>query len=334
MPITDYYVASDAMGSVTAILDEDGNVIERRSYDAFGEMTCMAPDGTQVTESPTGVDVGFQGQIRDDVTGLYQMGFRWHNPALGRWVNRDYLSVNAGGDIYRYCGNRPNSSTDYYGLKELFNDGWGKEEYTHNRKPKHVKHNKSQPIKTDQKGKILPYQSTRLRKTCLKKCPEKLGPRDERYKTALDDPLAWIHDLIAEDILSSPFQFSPILPSPIYVNTSTGEFHWYGNYGGPGWTNGAIDSGSFLPFEDVGGGSAPPPIDAQDHCYYYHDIDHKLCATRSCTQQALNDCIAEADAALSLCLLESLFSIGEKGRKRALFSSFVFWASAVKHHYQ
>jgi hypothetical protein len=45
MRITDYYVASDAMGSVTAILDEDGNLLERRSYDAFGAMTCMAPDG-------------------------------------------------------------------------------------------------------------------------------------------------------------------------------------------------------------------------------------------------------------------------------------------------
>jgi len=65
MPETDYYLASDAMGSVTAILDEDGNVLERHSYDAFEEMTRMPPDGTPVTESPTGVDVGFQAQIHE-----------------------------------------------------------------------------------------------------------------------------------------------------------------------------------------------------------------------------------------------------------------------------
>jgi hypothetical protein len=36
MTVTRYYVTSDAMGSATAILDEDGNVLERRSYEAFG----------------------------------------------------------------------------------------------------------------------------------------------------------------------------------------------------------------------------------------------------------------------------------------------------------
>ena len=45
------------MGSITAILDDEGNVLERRTYDVFGKMTCMAPDGTPVMESPTEVDV-------------------------------------------------------------------------------------------------------------------------------------------------------------------------------------------------------------------------------------------------------------------------------------
>ena len=116
MPITDYYVASDAMGSVTAILDEDGNVIERRSYDAFGEMTCMAPDGTQVTESPTGVDVGFQGQIRDADTGLYQMGYRWYTPSLGRWLSRDPIKLNGGNNLLMFANNSPSITKDAWGL--------------------------------------------------------------------------------------------------------------------------------------------------------------------------------------------------------------------------
>ena len=49
MPTADYYVTSDAMGSATAILDEDGNVLERRTYDAFGEMTCLAVSYTHLT---------------------------------------------------------------------------------------------------------------------------------------------------------------------------------------------------------------------------------------------------------------------------------------------
>jgi len=117
MPITNYYVASDAMGSTTAILDEEGNVLERRSYDAFGEMNCMAPDGTTVATSPTEVDVGFQGQARDDVTKLYQMGFRWYIPTLGRWTTPDPAGLNGGPDSYAGFKNSPNIHTDYFGLE-------------------------------------------------------------------------------------------------------------------------------------------------------------------------------------------------------------------------
>ena len=116
MPITDYYVASDGMGSVTAILDEDGNVLERRTYDAFGEMTCMEPDGTPVTESPTGVDVAFHGQIRDDVTSLYQMGYRWYSPVLGRWISRDPIGLNGGVNLQSFVANTPISESDPSGL--------------------------------------------------------------------------------------------------------------------------------------------------------------------------------------------------------------------------
>jgi RHS repeat-associated protein len=118
MPIKHYYVASDGMGSVTAILDEDGNVLERRTYDAFGEMACMTPDGTPVAESPTGVDVGFQGQIRDEVTGLYQMGYRWYNPALGRWLSRDPIGLRGGVNELIRTGNNPLELADPFGLKE------------------------------------------------------------------------------------------------------------------------------------------------------------------------------------------------------------------------
>jgi len=116
MTITDYYVATDAMGSVTAILDDEGNVIERRSYDAFGEMTCMTPDGTPVAESPTSVDVGFQGQISDKVTGLYQMGYRWYNPVLGRWLSPDPIKLVGGSNLMKSFNNNPCSDDDYSGL--------------------------------------------------------------------------------------------------------------------------------------------------------------------------------------------------------------------------
>ena len=116
MTITDYYVATDAMGSVTAILDDEGNVLERRSYDAFGEMTYMVPNGTPVAESPTGVDVGFQGQVRDEVTGLYQMGYRWYNCSTGRWLNPDPVKLKGGHNQFMFTSNNPVRIMDPYGL--------------------------------------------------------------------------------------------------------------------------------------------------------------------------------------------------------------------------
>ncbi|MEY3829540.1 MAG: hypothetical protein RL636_1241 [Verrucomicrobiota bacterium] len=115
MPKKSYYVASDAMGNATAILDENGNVLERRRYEAFGVMTCMTPDGTPLATSPTVVDVGFQGQICDEVTGLYQMGFRWYNPALGRWLSRDNIGLFGGPNCTSFAKNNPTLYADIYG---------------------------------------------------------------------------------------------------------------------------------------------------------------------------------------------------------------------------
>jgi RHS repeat-associated protein len=116
MTITNYYVASDAMGSTTSILDEEGTVLERRSYDAFGEMNCMTPDGTTVAISPTGVDLSFQGQIRDDFTGVYQMGYRWYHPALGRWLSNDPIGLLAGINSKSAFHNSPTLIQDPDGL--------------------------------------------------------------------------------------------------------------------------------------------------------------------------------------------------------------------------
>ena len=128
MPITNYYVTSDAMGSATAILDEDGNVLERRSYEAFGEMNCMTSDGLSVATSPTEVDVGFQGQIRDEVNGLYQMGFRWLNTAMGRWASRDPIGLMAESNVLVFVGNAPVIFLDLDGLEIYISADYNAEE--------------------------------------------------------------------------------------------------------------------------------------------------------------------------------------------------------------
>jgi RHS repeat-associated protein len=120
MATTDYYVTTDAMGSVMAVLDEAGNVLERRSYDAFGEVTYMLADGTVVPNSPTGVDIGFQGQLMDELTGMYQMGFRWYSPVLGRWVSRDPIGLEGGVNVYTSFRNDSTGWIDPWGEASIY----------------------------------------------------------------------------------------------------------------------------------------------------------------------------------------------------------------------
>lgn len=87
MPSRDLYIETDADGSVMAVLSNDGEVLERRSYSASGQVTYMLPDGTIVPESPTGVDIGYRGQLMDTTTGLYENRGQWYSPTLGQNIN-------------------------------------------------------------------------------------------------------------------------------------------------------------------------------------------------------------------------------------------------------
>jgi RHS repeat-associated protein len=112
------------MGSVTSVLSSTGEVLERRTYDAFGQLTCMLPDGTPVATSPTGLKVGFHGQLLDQFTGMYQMGYRWYSPVLGRWVSRDPIGLIGGYNLLNFVGNCPHMFNDTIGLwKEIERTG-------------------------------------------------------------------------------------------------------------------------------------------------------------------------------------------------------------------
>jgi RHS repeat-associated protein len=116
MAITRYYVTSDAMGSVTGVLDAEGTVLERRCYNAFGSLACSTKDFEPATNSLTDVDICFQGQIADDSTGLYQMGFRWYNAEIGRWLSADPLGLRGGINLQSFTCNMPTERSDWNGL--------------------------------------------------------------------------------------------------------------------------------------------------------------------------------------------------------------------------
>jgi len=79
-------------------------------------MNCLTPDGLAVATSPTEVDVGFQGQIRDEVNGLYQMGYRSLSATSGQWLSMDPIGLHGGINLVTFANNQPNDLSDPRGL--------------------------------------------------------------------------------------------------------------------------------------------------------------------------------------------------------------------------
>lgn len=60
----------------------------------------------------------FSSKMIHDTTGLYYYGFRWYDPNLQRWPNRDPLGERGGLNLYRFARNAPVMSIDPFGLAD------------------------------------------------------------------------------------------------------------------------------------------------------------------------------------------------------------------------
>lgn len=73
------YIHTDALGSVVAKSDANGNVIERITYEPYGAVV-----GAPVADGP-----GYTGHVSDAATGLSQMQQRYMDPQLGMFLSVD-----------------------------------------------------------------------------------------------------------------------------------------------------------------------------------------------------------------------------------------------------
>ncbi len=78
---------TDGLGSVRAITDSAGTVVQTFATDEFGN-----PSLTQGT-SPE--PFHFTGQQRDGESGLYDLRARYYSPGLGRFIERDPIRPRA-----------------------------------------------------------------------------------------------------------------------------------------------------------------------------------------------------------------------------------------------
>jgi len=101
-PTAMYSSHENSIGSVAALTDSSGTVVERYQYDPFGNIT-VTLDGS------TGNHYRFQDIYFDDETGFYFMRARSYIPTLGRFAQRDPVGIWTDqvnlGNGYTFVGN-------------------------------------------------------------------------------------------------------------------------------------------------------------------------------------------------------------------------------------
>ena len=98
----------DGSGSTRALLDADGSVLTRYTYDPFGNTTA---DGAS-----SGNPSQFTGR-ENDGTGLYYYRARYYSPKLQRFISEDPIGFAGGLNLYAYVENDPVNWTDPLGLE-------------------------------------------------------------------------------------------------------------------------------------------------------------------------------------------------------------------------
>ncbi|MCQ0025056.1 DUF6531 domain-containing protein [Streptomyces somaliensis DSM 40738] len=107
-----YYYLTDATGNVLGLVDEAGKRTHAYTYSAYG----TSQNATEAFSQP----YRFAGAYLDP-TGLYKMGARYYDPALGRFTQPDPSGQET--NPYRYAEGDPVNHTDPTGLLSV--DGIG-----------------------------------------------------------------------------------------------------------------------------------------------------------------------------------------------------------------
>jgi len=121
-PTATYALHKDRLGSVVAVTDSTGALVETVDYDEVGNPSFFGPTGQPLAGSTIGNPVLFTGQRLDTETGLYHYKARAYDPAHGRFLQRDPLLYINGLNPYLYVGNSPTFLVDPLGLFEV--TGW------------------------------------------------------------------------------------------------------------------------------------------------------------------------------------------------------------------
>lgn len=108
-----YFYIKDHLGTVHAVTDDAGNIIESYRYDAWGRVLGVYNGaGQPLTESAVGNRFLWAGKEYSWPTGLYHNHARFYDPITGRFLSKDPSGINGGLNEFTYCVNSPVSFVD------------------------------------------------------------------------------------------------------------------------------------------------------------------------------------------------------------------------------
>jgi RHS repeat-associated protein len=122
-----YYVCTDRQGSITALLNPNGSVAEKYSYDAYGRRRNPLNWNDYNVPAPSLINRGYTGHEHLDGFGLLNMNGRMYDPVIGRVLSPDKLvqapSYTQSYNRYSYCMNNPLRYTDPSGWSMMLSNG-------------------------------------------------------------------------------------------------------------------------------------------------------------------------------------------------------------------
>jgi RHS repeat-associated protein len=112
---TTLLVGTDHLGSIVGLFSNDGRLVQKLSYDAWGNRRNPDSYSQPFTEVPR-LRRGFTGHEQLDTLGLINMNGRMYDPVLGRFLSPDdYVQApdfTQSFNRYSYCLNNPLMYTD------------------------------------------------------------------------------------------------------------------------------------------------------------------------------------------------------------------------------
>lgn len=130
-----YYILRDRQGSITHVIDNDGNVVQELSYDAWGRLRNPATQQIYAPDSIPDLFLGrgYTGHEHLPWFGLINMNARLYDPTLGRFLSGDPEVLDMEDlqclNRYSYCLNNPLAYVDPTGETIWVTYDWSAQQF-------------------------------------------------------------------------------------------------------------------------------------------------------------------------------------------------------------